>query len=308
MRHQQLTPSARAVARLLTVCGFLASVSAWASAAQERLVEQYLKAASAGGATAMAEFYLPSDVEEFRATVLKAVEEEGRQSDSAIRERLFGAGTTLDSLRRMTPPTLLLAATRSVPLPVVPAKKVEVLGTVEEGKRVHAVARAWADEKGDGPSRLTLVTLAPYGKDWRISLPENFRARVDALIAGDTGERPAAAAPAAAATPNTPEIVTLLDSAAKALRDGNCATFFSVYYSPNFRRTKSESAFKTLVNKCTTSIDIRETYLMPLELAKRLTPKYENNGTRAVYDMRGQGLPFPYFALEQVGERWFIAD
>jgi hypothetical protein len=293
---------------LFTFSGLLACASAWASAAQERLVEQYLKAAAAGGANAMAEFFLPADVEEFRATVLKALEEEGRRSDNAIRERLFGAGTSLDSLRRMTPPNFLLAATRSVPLPAVPARKVEVLGLVEEGKRVHAVARVWADEKGDGPSRLTLVTLAPYGKDWRVSLPENFRARVDSLIAGGGSEQGAASAPAAPATPNTPEIVTLLDNAAQALRAGNCATFFSVYYSPNFRRTKSESAFKTLVNKCTTSLDIRETYLMPLELAKRLSPRYENNGTRAVYDMRGQGLPFPYFALEKVDDRWFIAE
>jgi hypothetical protein len=307
MRYRQPTPSAPAFACLFAVCGFFASASAWSSAAQERLVEQYLKA-SAGGATAMVEFYLPADVEEFRGTVLKALEDEGRQSDSAIRERLFGAGTTLDSLRRMTPPTFLLAATRSVPLPVVPARKIEVLGIVEEGKRVHAVARAWSDEKGNGPSRLTLVTLAAYGKDWRVALPENFRARVESLIAGDSGERAAAAAPAAPATPNTPEIVTLLDNAAQALRAGNCATFFSVYYSPNFRRTKSESAFKTLVSKCTTSIDIRETYLMPLELAKRLTPRYENDGARVVYDMRGQGLPFPYFALEKVDERWFIAE
>jgi hypothetical protein len=24
--------------------------------------------------------------------------------------------------------------------------------------------------------------------------------------------------------------------------------------------------------------------------------------------LRGQGLPFPYYALEKVGERWYIAD
>ena len=29
---------------------------------------------------------------------------------------------------------------------------------------------------------------------------------------------------------------------------------------------------------------------------------------RAIYDLRGQGLPFPQLLLEQVDKRWYIAE
>jgi hypothetical protein len=37
-------------------------------------------------------------------------------------------------------------------------------------------------------------------------------------------------------------------------------------------------------------------------------PRYDFAGTRAVYDLRGQGLPYPQLLLEQIDKRWYIAE
>jgi hypothetical protein len=55
-------------------------------------------------------------------------------------------------------------------------------------------------------------------------------------------------------------------------------------------------------------VENRETYLTALELARRQQPVLEANGTRASYDMKGQGLPFDHFTLERVGDRWYVAE
>ena len=39
-----------------------------------------------------------------------------------------------------------------------------------------------------------------------------------------------------------------------------------------------------------------------------MAPAYELNGTRAIYDLRGQGLPFDRFVLERVEDRWYVAE
>lgn len=296
----------RVFTALLLAAAVAWASTSWGTQAQERIVERYLEAAAAGGPQAMVEFYLASDVEDFRASVIKALEQEAEQSRRAIREQLFGIGSSVEELRRLTPGNFLLATTRRIALPVLPAKKVDVIGVVEESSdRVHAVARLWADEKKREASRVTLVTLLRYGKDWRVALPESFRARVDAVIAGG-GEAPRAAS--ASGAPNTPEIMKLLESSSQVLRAGACTTFFVEHMSPNFRKSTSERALKTIISQCQARDDTRETYLTAIELAKGLAPQYQQDGTRAVYDMTGQGLPFNHFTLEKVGERWYVAE
>jgi hypothetical protein len=281
--------------------------AAMAAGPQQQLVSDYLQAAGSGGPSAMIGFYLISDVEQFRSGLLKKLDEEASAGRSAAREQLFGPASSLEELRRLTPTNFLLAVTRRVDLPAFPAKKVKVFGFVEESSdRQHAVARVWEDEKGNGASRLALVTVVRYGKDWRIALPESFRARVEAAMAGPPQTQRAAASTQSA--PNTPEIVKLLDESGKVLRDGDCAKFFNEYMSPGFRGITSEKALKTLIAQCKARDETRETYLSALELARRLVPVYDKDRTRAVYDMSGQGLPFDRFTLERVGDRWYVAE
>jgi len=45
-----------------------------------------------------------------------------------------------------------------------------------------------------------------------------------------------------------------------------------------------------------------------LRIVQELRPRYDLNGTRAIYDVSGQGLPYERFAVEREGDRWFIAE
>jgi (2R)-3-sulfolactate dehydrogenase (NADP+) len=50
------------------------------------------------------------------------------------------------------------------------------------------------------------------------------------------------------------------------------------------------------------------TLLAALRAARNVEPRSEYGGTRAVYDLSGQGLPFSRFAIEQVDKRWYVAE
>lgn len=92
------------------------------------------------------------------------------------------------------------------------------------------------------------------------------------------------------------------------LRDGNCTSYYTIYVSPKFRAGKSDKALKTLIQQCERSIDMREMYASALNVARQSAPAMAGDGLRAVYDLKGQGLPFESFTLEKVGDRWFIAE
>lgn len=285
---------------------------AWAGTARavtpERIAKDFLLAAGEGDKNAVFNSFHSGDVEDFRARVMKALEKESAEGRREIRDRLFGTGTTMDELRRLTPPNFLLAMVRRLEMPMLPAKKVDIIDVVEENATTeHALARVWPDEEKKGTSRLALVTLRRWGKnEWRIGLPEPFLARVDAALEGSGQDR--ASLPEKVTGTNSPEILELIDSGSKVLRDGNCTSFFTIFMSPNFRASKSEKALKTLITQCERSIDTREMYVSALEIARGLSPEMQNDGLRAVYDMRGQGFPFDTYSIEKIGDRWYIAE
>lgn len=296
------------VRALVAFLGIALSGIAVAAPSQQRLVKDYLLAAGAGDKGAVFNSFHSGDVEEFRTRVMKALETEAGQGRRDIRDRLFGAGTSLEELRRLTPPNFLLAMARRLEMPMLPAKKVDVIDLVEENAAtVHGIARVWPDEDKKGTSRLALVTLRRFGKnEWRVGLPEPFMARVDAALEGGGQDR--AGIPEKAASANSPEILQLFDAGSKVLREGNCTTYFTVYVSPKFRASKSDKALKTLIAQCERSIDTREMYVSALEIARGMSPEMQDNGTRAVYDMKGQGLPFESYTIEKIGARWYIAE
>ena len=76
----------------------------------------------------------------------------------------------------------------------------------------------------------------------------------------------------------------------------------------DFNRSTSRSAKKTLLNACTNNEATRETLITTLRIVQELRPRYDLNGTRAIYDVSGQGLPYERFVLEREGDRWFIAE
>jgi hypothetical protein len=179
----------------------------------------------------------------------------------------------------------------------------------DKGDHVQVLVRARQPRDHGKVQVVNVVTLRPYGKDWKATLPSEIEAQIDDLIAGrhiavaarpSTGLRGTAAA--------LPAIVELLSSAEKSLNDGNCDEYYGKQMSPNFRRVTGKKALEALVASCQNSMGTRQLLLSTLHLVRGLEPRYENESQRAVYDMSGQGLPFQTFSLEQVEGHWFIAE
>jgi hypothetical protein len=103
-------------------------------------------------------------------------------------------------------------------------------------------------------------------------------------------------------------IIALLTEAEQNLVAGRCEDFYGRQMSPNFRRTTAPKALRALVTSCESRPEVRERLLTALRVARDLAPRYDYAGMRAVYDLRGQGLPFPQLLLEQVDKRWYIAE
>lgn len=292
----------------VVLAGMLWCAAALAAGAQEKLASAYIKAAATGDPAALLGLYHPGELEDLRARVLKTLETEAQQGDSAARTRLFGAAASIDDVRRLTPSNLYLAVARSVGMPAERVEEVKILGIVEENSQlVHAVARVVPPGDAKLRPRVAIVSMIRYGKDWRAQLPGWLQARVDGALAAPAEER-AGAEPGAPRAVNPPDLLGALRAGSETLRRGDCVEFFNEHMSPAFRRSTSAKAFDTLIKQCETREETRETYISALEIAQRLAPKFEQDGARAVYDMSGQGLPFRRFVLEKIEERWYVAE
>jgi hypothetical protein len=174
--------------------------------------------------------------------------------------------------------------------------------------------------KERGAVRVTVtVALAQYGAQWRAVVPSEIEAQIDDLIEGRTSSQFAAGGGAAAGStgaaatappaPLAPGISELLARAEAALAGGHCEQYYDQFMSPNFNKATSKSARKTLVAACTNSESTRETMITTLRVVQELSPRYDMGGTRAIYDVSGQGLPYSRFVLERDKDgRWFIAE
>jgi hypothetical protein len=156
-----------------------------------------------------------------------------------------------------------------------------------------------------------LVTLVPWGKDWKAALPLELQAQIDDLrTARVRASAPAAvpAVPSVAANANPQAILELLDAAEANLKAARCDDYYDKQMSPNFRRTTGTKALRTLVSACEKRDTLRQQLLTAFAAARAGTPRFEYAGTRAIYDLREQGLPFASLVLEQVDKRWYVAE
>jgi hypothetical protein len=162
---------------------------------------------------------------------------------------------------------------------------------------------------------VNVVTVRPYGKDWKATLPSEIEAQIDDLI---EGRHIAVAARLPAAQPGSlgrgtgaaalPAIVELLKNAQESLDAGRCDDYYGKQMSPNFRRVTGKKALEALVASCQNSMGTRQLLLSTLRIVRGLEPRYENESQRAVYDLSGQGLPFQTFSVEQVDKHWYVAE
>ncbi|HPF25656.1 MAG TPA: hypothetical protein P5528_06665 [Steroidobacteraceae bacterium] len=310
MTRSALTRLAAAILMLLAGV-FTGESLAGVSGAQSQAAEKLLAALAVGNAQEVAMAFHPDELEALRTSLLNRLRTEDGQGDSTIRSRLFGPGRSLADIEKLTAVRFYAELAQRLELAVRPFQSVKWLEAVADGKQVHVVGRGKPPRELGDVEVTVLVTLSPYGKGWKAAIPSELQAQLADLIAG-RDSRPATSAPPAAvkvpAPPPSPAVLELLDAAEQALIAGRCTEYYTVHMSPNFRRTTSASAQRSLVKACERSDNTRETLVSGLRIVRGIAPQLEAGGKRAIYDVSNQGLPYPRFVLEQVGERWYIAE
>lgn len=303
---------------LIAALGMQAA-AAGTSGAQERAALEFLNAVASGSAQAVAQALHPDDLHRLRAAITARLRADAAAGDPTLRQRLFGEASNLADIERLTDVNFIAALGARLRYPGRPFSKLQGLEAVKDGERVHVVVRGEQPE-GRGKTRVvTLVTLLPYGKEWKAAVPGEIEAQVEDLLDGreaSAGLAPvrvppttgAAAGGAAAKVTNTPAIRTLLADAAGALLENRCEEYYGQYMSPAFRRETSAKALATLVKSCERSDSLRETLVSALHIVQDSAPVFDRGGNRATYDTTGRGLPFDRFVLERQGDRWYIAE
>jgi hypothetical protein len=293
------------------------------SSSQQRAAEEMLAAMASGDATAMALAIHESELELLRKNLVGEMKVQADRSETLLRDRLFGSGLPLSDIERLTSQGFFTTLARRLRFSGRKFESVDWLEAVpDSGGMVQMVGRA-SPPKALGTVRVpVLVSIVPWGKDWKASIPLELQAQIDDLRSGRTrvASAPAAAVPAVPAVatgttpaPATPEgtpraLLDVIQAADENLRAVRCEEFYSRQISPNFRRTTAPKALRTLISTCESRAEVRERFLAALQLIRQSTPRFEYAGTRAIYDLSGQGLPFQSLAFELIDKQWYIAE
>jgi hypothetical protein len=257
----------------------------------------------------------PDELEKLRSRLLTLLRAEASRTDNTYRSRLFGPGRSLADLESMTAVRFYTALSDRLRLRARQFERFSWLAAVPDGKVVYLIGHGSPPKERGSVKVVVTVGLLPYGAQWRAIIPSEIEAQIDDLLEARTAPPPAiasgggAATPAAPAAPLAPGISELLARAEASLAAGNCEEYFSQFMSPNFNKATSRSARKTLVAACTNNESTRETLITTLRIVQELTPKYDLGGSRAIFDVSGQGLPYDRFVLERdKDQRWYIAE
>jgi hypothetical protein len=301
---------------VLLACGCLPAFAAGPNGAQQRGAEAFLAALAGGNVMAVAQELHPDEVEKLRTRLLTLFRAEASRSDNTYRSRLFGPGRTLAELESMTPVRFYAALSDRVRFRAREYQKVDWLAAIPDGKVVYLVGKGEQPKERGSVKVLVTVAVAQYGAQWRAIVPSEVEAQLDDLIEG----RVAAAPPPSGGAPGrslveerpaplSPGISELLARAEASLAAGHCEEYYSQFMSPNFNKATSKSAKKTLITACTNNENTRETMITTLRVVQELSPKYDLGGSRAIYDVSGQGLPYERFVLERDKDmHWYIAE
>jgi hypothetical protein len=303
----------RALFSLMLLAIVAPVMAAGPNGAQEKGAENFLRAVASGNPQAVAQELHPDELGKLRERLLVLLRAENLRSDNTYRSRLFGPGRSLADLESMTAVRFYAALAERLRLRAREYEKFKWLGVVPDDKIVYVVGKGIPPkDKGAVPVVVT-VALMQYGAQWRAVIPSELEAQIDDLLegrmAGPAIISSSVASRLPAAQPLAPGISELLARAEAALAAGNCQQYYDEFMSPNFNHATSRSARKTLVNACTNNENTRETMITTLRIVQELKPKYDLGGTRAVYDVSGQGLPYDRFVLERDDDmKWYIAE
>lgn len=303
------------ISMLLFAAVAFPAAAAAPSGAQQKGAEAFLNAVATANPQAVAQELHPEELDKLRSRLLTLLRAEGLQGSGTYRSRLFGPGKSLQQLESSTAEKFYAALSERLRLRARVYEKYDWLAAVPDGKVVYLIGKGEQPKDRGSVKVMVMVGLMQYGQQWRAIVPTEIEAQLDDLLEGRApGEPPpppsGSAVPAqAAAQPLAPGISELLARAEASLAAGNCQEYYDQFMSPNFNHATSRSAKKTLVNACTNNENTRETMITTLRIVQELQPRYDMGGSRAVYDVSGQGLPYERFVLERDKDmRWYIAE
>ncbi len=282
---------------------------------QKNAALEFLQALASGDPEAVAFAIHPDDLRALRLRILTLLHNEAQRGDSTVRNRLFGPARPLDEIEHLTDTGFYASLADRLYLPGREFDGGEGIASIaEKDGKVEVVIRGRQPRDRGKVQVVNVVTLKPFGKDWKAALPTEIEAQIDDLIEGRHGTSAAARTPAAlrgggrSTAPAQPGIIELLSTSEKLLSEGKCDVYYGKQMSPNFRRVTGKKALAALVAACQNSLGTREMLLATLHIVQGLEPRYEYEGQRANYDLSGQGLPFDHFVLEQVDKHWYVAE
>jgi len=282
------------------------------SASQHRAAEELLAALATGDPAAMAQAIHESELELLRRNLVGEMKLQADRNETLLRDRLFGSGMPMAEIERLTPQNFFVALARRLRFSGRAFQSVDWLEAVSDsGGMVQMVGRLKPARELGTVRVPVLVSIVPWGKDWKAAIPLELQAQIDDLRAGRVrANAPAVSGSSSSASGSgSPQaVLELLQAAEENLRAARCEDYYGKQMSPNFRRTTAPKALRTLTQACESRAEVRERLLTALRLARQVTPRFEYAGTRATYDLRGQGLPFDSLVLELFDKQWYIAE
>jgi len=301
---------------MLPVCpGAWAVTATGVTMSQKNAALEFLQAVASGDPEAVAFAIHPDDLRALRLRILTLLHNEAQRGDGTVRNRLFGPARPLDEIEHLTDTGFYASLADRLYLPGREFEGGEGIASVaDKDGKVEVVIRGRQPRDRGKVQVVNVVTLKPFGKDWKAALPTEIEAQIDDLIEGRHGTSAAARTPAAlrgggrSTAPAQPGIIELLSTSEKLLSESKCDVYYGKQMSPNFRRVTGKKALAALVAACQNSLGTREMLLATLRIVQGLEPRYEYEGQRATYDLSGQGLPFDHFVLEQLDKHWYVAE
>src|SRR6266853_1021493 len=140
----------------------------------------------------------PDDLRALRLRILTLLHNEAQRGDSTVRNRLFGPARPLDEIEHLTDTGFYASLADRLYLPDREFDGGEGIASVAENEgKVEVVIRGRPPRDRGQVQVVNVVTLKPFGKDWKAALPTEIEAQIDDLIEGRHGGSAAARTPAA---------------------------------------------------------------------------------------------------------------
>src|SRR5947207_463129 len=245
------------------------------SMSQKNAALEFLQAVASGDPEAVAFAIHPDDLRALRLRILTLLHDEAKRGDSTVRNRLFGPARPIDEIEHLTDTGFYATLADRLYLAGREYDGGEGIASIaEKDGKVEVLIRGRQPRERGKVQVLNLVTLKPFGKDWKAALPTEIEAQIEDLIAGRHGTSAAARTPAAlrgggrSTAPAQPGIVELLATSEKLLSEGKCDVYYGKQMSPNFRRVTGKKALATLVAACQNSLGTREMLLATLHIVQ----------------------------------------